>query len=372
MRKLLSMVALCSASLLTVHAQEARLPGTFRLTFLGDIMAHEVNWRMADYRDIYRGVEDVLLSDDLTVANLEFPVDPTQPVSGYPFFNARPDYVRAAVEEGVDAFSVANNHAFDGREEGVFQTLRSIASVRASARRPVIFSGIRGNDKAPFLPVSLTVRGVRVGFVAVSQFLNEPDGGRYVNVVDYQDAGSAERFLSFVRDASPLFDLFIVSYHGDREYRQDPDPRKREFFHRVLESGAHIVYGHHPHVVQGFEVVRVGGSRRLALYSMGNFISGMTWGLDPAAPEAAPTGESYLLSVDIARDREGVSVTRVEPIPIANYRNGRGEMVVGKLADLAGGAGEVQPAWKAFFAGRLSLMDDFLSRFAAAAALELR
>ena len=89
-------------------------------------MMHAVNHVTADYRDIYRDVETLLRDDDLTFANLEFPVDPGRPYGDFPRFNGTPAYLQAAVDAGIDAFSLANNHAFDGAEEGVLQTLRSL------------------------------------------------------------------------------------------------------------------------------------------------------------------------------------------------------------------------------------------------------
>lgn len=346
----------------TAAAQEAR---TLSLTFIGDIMGHDVNYRMNDYRDIYRGVEQTFLADDLTVANLELPVDPTRPESGYPYFNGNAAYLRAAAEAGIDVLSVANNHAFDGGVEGIFQTLRSLHAVRESLGRPFTFSGIRGNPHGEFLPETLTVRGVRIGFVAVTQFLNEPDAGRYVRVVDYADETSARAFLSYVSETSPLFDVFIVSYHGGQEYAQSPSVLKKRFFHQLLDAGACIVFSHHPHVVQGYEVVRARGADRLIMYSMGNFISGMTWRLNPAAPadEWAATGEAYMLSVQVRCTGSGCAVSSVEPVPIADYKNERGEMVVARLDDLAHGTVTLPAGGKAFYAERLLGMRRFLAEF---------
>jgi poly-gamma-glutamate synthesis protein (capsule biosynthesis protein) len=364
-----SVALVCILLSLTLSPAAALAPRDLRLTFIGDIMGHDVNYRMKDYRDIYRGVESVFLSDDLTVANLELPMDFTRPEAGYPFFNGTTPYVRAAVEAGVDAFSLANNHAYDGGETGIFQTIRALQGLRGADGRPLLLSGVRGNPRRPFLPASKVVRGVRIGFLAATQFLNEPDSGRYVNVVDDADAEAVERFLALVRDASRRFDLLIVSYHGDREYIGEPSRLKRAFFHRLLEAGAHIVFSHHPHVVQGFEAIRVNGSERLIMYSMGNFISGMTWWADPASlvDPLAATGEGYMLSVSVRCTDMACAVRRVEPIPIANYRNARGEMAVALMRDLASRTVPVGAAWRAYYSARLARMEGWLGRFPLAA-----
>ena len=336
---------------------------TLRLVFAGDIMGHDVNYRMDDYHDIYKGVQRLFSRADLALANLELPVDPTRPESGYPYFNGNLAYIRAAVDSGISVFSVANNHAFDGGTEGVLQTIRSLCGLSTAASRPLVYSGIRGNPRRPFTPESFVVQGVRIGFIALSQFLNEPDEGRYVDVIDYTNVLATEAFLRFVRDVRNSYDLLIVSYHGDQEYVQEPSALKKVFFRRLLQAGVHIVFAHHPHVVQGYEVVRAAGADRLIMFSMGNFISAMTWGMDPSNADEtiAETGEAYLLSVEVQCGPAGCSVARVEPTPIANYRNARGEMVVASLSDLASGSIELPSAWRSFYARRLERMRRFLA-----------
>jgi len=63
-------------------------------------------------------------------------------------------------------------------------------------------------------------------------------------------------------------DIVIVSFHWGWEYSDHPDKETRELAHLAVESGANLVIGHHPHVIQGVEVYRGG----LICYSLGNFI----------------------------------------------------------------------------------------------------
>ncbi len=351
-----------AALALAAAAAPGQEAADLRLTFVGDIMAHDVNDRMADFREIYGGVSELFAGDDLTFANLEMPVDATRPVSGYPLFNGAPGYLRAALDAGVDVLSLANNHAFDGGEEGVLQTLRSLASLREAGRRFWV-SGIRGNTGRDFGLTVIPLRGIRVGFIALTQFLNVPGGARYVDVVDYADAASVERLLGVVRAARAVVDLLVVSWHGDTEYSTVPAPGKVAFFHRVLDAGAQIVFSHHPHVVQGYELAPIPGGTGLIMYSMGNFISGMTWSMDPAAagPLEAATGEGYALRVSVRCVAGGCTVAGVRAIPVANYRNAQGGMVVGQLQELAAGAIPLAGPWRRYFGNRLALMERFLA-----------
>jgi len=104
--------------------------------------------------------------------------------------------------------------------------------------------------------------------------------------------------------------------------------------------------------------------QKLAMYSMGNFISGMTWMLSPDQMHGIPaaTGESYMLTVDVRCDAGGCSVIQTEAIPIANYMDEHTEMVVARMSDLADGIVKLSPAWRAYYAEHLALMRAFLLR----------
>jgi hypothetical protein len=348
--------------LLVPLAAFPQAPRTLRLAFLGDIMAHSVNYRVADYHDIYAGIGDILAGSDLSFANLEFPVDAARAVSDYPAFNGSRAYWQAAVDAGIGVFSLANNHALDQGVEGIRQTLGSAAAVRTPSGGPIRFSGIRTNLRLPFAPELIVVRGVRIGFLAVTQFLNTGGANPFVDVADYEDPAAEARLLALVASASRACDIFILSYHGDREYSPRASPGKVRFFRRLLASGATIVYGHHPHVFQGYEVVREGGESRVALLSMGNLISGMTWRADPADPQAVnpATGDSAVLLVDVLVTGAGSSVTGVRAVPVSDYRNAMGEMVVGKTEDLARSASGLPAPWVRWFRARLEANDQLM------------
>jgi poly-gamma-glutamate synthesis protein (capsule biosynthesis protein) len=174
-----------------LYAQRKHL----QLTFVGDIMVHTANYLTSDYSAIYASIAPLLLRDDLSFANLEFPVDPSRPFSSYPRFNGTLEYLGAAVEAGIDVFSLANNHAFDQGRDGVFQTLRALNKIGDESYRRLHIAGTRGNLKVPFLPAEIRIKGVRIGFLAVCQMVNVPMPYYYVNIVDYRNRRHREYFL---------------------------------------------------------------------------------------------------------------------------------------------------------------------------------
>ncbi|MBI4734176.1 MAG: CapA family protein, partial [Rubrobacteridae bacterium] len=63
-------------------------------------------------------------------------------------------------------------------------------------------------------------------------------------------------------------DFVIVSIHWGKELNEFPLSRQVSLAHKLIDSGVDMVIGHHPHVVEGFEVYK----EKLIAYSLGNFV----------------------------------------------------------------------------------------------------
>ena len=341
-------------------AEQASRPKGLLLTFLGDVMAHGVNFRASDYGAAYRPVRALLQRDSLTFANLETPVDPSRDCSTFPQFNVGLDYLSAAVGAGIEVFSLANNHACDQGAEGLAATIGSLEAAGRRSYRRIWYAGTRAHPQAPFAPVEILLDGWRIGFLAATQRPNFPLPEPYVLHVDFWQEDQAGAFLELVREAAPRYDLFVVSYHGGREYARQPEPGRVRFFRRLLEAGADVVWGHHPHVLQDYELVDRPEGRGLALYSTGNFLSGMTWDVDPLQPEVerAWTGDSALWAVWVQPAPGRGEVTAVMPIPVTNVRGPRGTVVVSTFPGLS--AQGLSEPWTGYFRQRSVLLADSL------------
>lgn len=329
------------------------------LTFLGDIMIHSVNFRVPDYRVIYSAIAPYLKQDDLTFANLEFPLDPARPYADYPCFNGSLPYVMAAVEAGVDVFSLANNHSFDQGRAGVLQSIRAMEKLGLLTGRRIAWSGLRGNLSRSFLPAEIYAGGFKIGFLAVTQMVNRPMGHDYVQIVDYHSRSQRRVFLERLRAVTPAYDLFILSYHGGHEYALQPEPEKIAFFKELTAAGVHIVYAHHPHVPQGSLLMPAAaspGGTRLIIASAGNLISGMTWSIDPREPEnlQAFTGDSALWSIRVVRRDGCVEVEQVRSLLVTNHRNIENELVVIPFSDLL--RQDLPASWRTYYRQRYSLL----------------
>jgi poly-gamma-glutamate synthesis protein (capsule biosynthesis protein) len=298
------------------------------LSFVGDIMAHDVNYNRKPYSEIYEKVKHFFLSDDLTFGNLEFPISTAHSISNYPRFNVHPDYVEAAIMSGFDVFSCANNHSCDKGQKGVEKTVESMDMLRKT--HGIHYSGLRRDfNKTGFEAETIFRKGWSLGFIAITGFLNLYEGADYVHLVNIAIEEERERFIEFLEQETKKHDLFIVSYHGGIEYRGSPDEKKFYFFEKMIEAGVDIVWGHHPHVLQPW-FCRNGERSSVIISSGGNFISGQTWKLPPSGYNSsrAAAGDSAIFRVLISEDFRGETFYKVSPILITNYKNPEYGMVV--------------------------------------------
>lgn len=354
-------MSLCSAVPRDRKPHKTTSPTPLLMTFAGDIMAHSVNFTMADYNRIYSDVSSLLHSDDLTFGNFEMPVADSLPCSTYPRFNVHRSYLEAAVDGGFDVFSLANNHSNDQGVPGIIGTLATIDSLPNT----VYASGLRTTEKEALTPVIIEKNDWTIVFLAVTEILNSHDPSS--KLVYYSSPGSSGRDALIQRIEEIVTEypntLCILSLHtNEPEYVRTVSSEKRDWFIRLAESGIDVVWAHHPHVMQSWEVCEVAGKKRFFMYSMGNFISGQRYTPDIETPKGDReyTGDSVLLQVTVeAGSKTGsLDTLTINPIPITNYRDPVHGMVVKRHTDLF--IDTLPKKLTQYYRKRLALMEHYL------------
>jgi poly-gamma-glutamate synthesis protein (capsule biosynthesis protein) len=340
------------------HASVTPSEQPLRMNFAGDIMAHTVNFNMPDYDKIYENVIPILRTADVSFGNLEIPVADSLPLSTYPRFNVHTPYVKAAVDAGFTVFSLANNHSNDQGTEGIIAT----RGVLAAMTPPVVSSGLRSFKDQRMKPALFSVKGKKILFLAVTEILNSYDGaGKLV----YYVAPTIKARTAFLAELAKMrkehpCDIFVLSIHlNEPEYVRTVNDAKRTWFAQIAEAGVDIVWGHHPHVMQDWELVTYedGGKERQALfmYSMGNFISGQRYAPDRENPDGMReyTGDGVILQVTVS----GGTMT-VKPIPLTNYTDPKFGPVVRPFDDAF--VSSLSDPWIRYYRARYELMQSYL------------
>ena len=165
-------------------------------------------------------------------------------------------------DAGFTAVSLANNHAFDMRKTGMVETPAILKEIG------VVPLGASVTEPPVFRVETIEKRGWRLGFIAVTARRNAPhrEGAPELPFLNTRELG--DTLTEVIRSGRASHELIIVLIHWGAEYADMPAKIQRSEAKRLIEAGADMVIGHHPHVLQGVERHEDG----LIAYSMGNFL----------------------------------------------------------------------------------------------------
>ena len=244
---------------------------TLRIYAVGDInlgrrLAHE-RLLQGDTLFPFALLADTLRAADIMFGNLESPISPPEhrvETSGM-VFTAPPIAAASLARAGFDIVSTANNHAWDGGRVSIQETMTRLS------RAGVLFVGSGFGRPMAEQPVIVRRRGWRVAFFAVTRAWNAAPNAfathEGANWVAWGDPSWIVPAIQGVK-AAHRADLIVVSVHAGIEYATEPQPGLRRFYEGLIDAGADIVLGHHPHVLQ--PVVWYHG--KPIAQSLGNFI----------------------------------------------------------------------------------------------------
>jgi poly-gamma-glutamate capsule biosynthesis protein CapA/YwtB (metallophosphatase superfamily) len=259
------------------------------LVFLGDIMLGRgvaESHAGGDWKSALQSLQPITRAADLALANLESPIgcDTNIPRDSRSLV-ASSEAVAALGSAGIDVLSTANNHAQDAGAEGRRCTIDALAAFGMDAVNS--FSH----------PVEKNIRGVPIVFLALDLVGDSPPG-----------AGVAlERAVRRAKEAGKIV---VISLHWGLEYQSGHDRLQEQIAARLVDAGADILWGHHPHVVQEMEW----RSGALILYSLGNAV------FDQQEPETVR--RSALVWADV--DRRGVRSMVILPFALDPRRGKTG------------------------------------------------
>ena len=257
------------------QAEEAWLADSIvTLLFAGDVMGHEPQWKAAydpatdsyDYHDCFRFVQPYIEQADLACANLEVTLA-GPPYTSYPCFSSPDALLFALKDVGFDVLFTANNHVLDHGRQGLERTLLMLDSVGMAHAGSYADS----LDRVTGYPLVLDVKGLRVGFLNMTYGTN---GIRVPkpNCVNKMDRPQVAADFKKLQSQDAMLKVAFV--HWGDEYQLEANRYQRSFAGFLVDQGADLVIGGHPHVTQNADTLfNSDGKPVVAYYSLGNFIS---------------------------------------------------------------------------------------------------
>ncbi|HWR97506.1 MAG TPA: CapA family protein [Candidatus Methanoperedens sp.] len=165
-------------------------------------------------------------------------------------------------DAGFTVLNVANNHSLQHGEQPFRETCAMLES------RGIRVCGVRAVQSSGSEPVYVETKGLRVAFLGYSLRPRQ-----YFSREPLYAEGSLRSIADEVARIRQSADTVVVSLHWGEEFVRRPSPEEIHIAREIVDAGADLVLGHHPHIVRAIEEYH--GS--YIAYSLGNFVCDMTW-----------------------------------------------------------------------------------------------
>ncbi|WP_308653178.1 CapA family protein [uncultured Anaerococcus sp.] len=308
-----------------------------KLKAFGDIMAHMAQIQYAynkgggeyDFSDQFTYLKDFVKDSDISIGNYETTTNPDLPVAGFPRFNVPAAYLKDLKETGFDIVSTANNHSMDTELDGVFSTMEAAKE----AGLDYVGSFKDKSDRILFKEVN----GIKLAFLAYTYGCN----GRENLIVPREEVEN----LGYLSDEDQIkkdisrakaqgADFVIVYPHWGIEYQSMPNEAQITLGRKMIDWGADLVIGNHPHVVEPVEVYQAEDGRKgLIAYALGNFISYQNYENN----KDIRTEHSLSLEIDLEKDltsgNKKIANVKLHPIWVGTYYNDYGILIKNHLTE---------------------------------------
>jgi len=162
-------------------------------------------------------------------------------------FAFKPDNVGALKNYGFNFFGLANNHFYDQGERGIKESRENLSKLGFE------FAGVKEGALDDGSVVFLEKNGLKIGFLSLSL--------TYAKV-------NEQTLKNLIKKAKAESDWLLVSVHWGQEYQHQANQEQQRLAYLMIDEGADLVVGHHPHVIQNMESYK----GRLIFYSLGNFL----------------------------------------------------------------------------------------------------
>lgn len=270
----------------------------------GDIMLDRgvekvIDAQGGDYSFPFALIGDYLQGVDLVFANLEGSLSDTGVDQGNKYsFRFDVPAAQAMSDAGIDIVSLANNHMLDWGRDSLCATMGHLADVDIAS------VGAGCNTQQAEEPYIVTLGDTRIAFLAYTEFHTWAAATDTSPGMSEYSMDNISRQIKRIKEDN-LADIVMVSIHWGEEYLDRAPDRIVALGHEIVDLGADVIIGHHPHVDQEIERYRDGW----ILYSLGNFVFDQSWSVN--------TMQGLLADIKI-QDKQ---ITDIQPIPIQLNNN---------------------------------------------------
>lgn len=240
-----------------VTKESIKSPESAKIVFVGDMMFDRSIRQIGNrkgYEYIFSEVSSYFQTADLVVGNLEGPITDFKSVSlgtvyessgsAHFTFTFDPQIAPTLKQSGFDLLNLGNNHILNFGQAGASQTKDYLEK----------------SQIASFGYVNLTQQSTYQTQLASRKLV-------FANWNQFSDQ-NLKSFLEQLKRLDKEADILIVYTHWSEEYQFNPTPGVRTQAHQMIDAGADVIIGTHPHIIGEVEEYR----GKQIYYSLGNFV----------------------------------------------------------------------------------------------------
>lgn len=244
------------------------------LCAVGDNLIHSPIYKKCktengyNFDGLYAHISDFVKQRDIAAINQEtIFAENEADYSGYPLFGTPPQVGDSIVRAGFNVVTSATNHTYDKGRNAVLHTLDFWDKYTR-----ITLLGINRTEEDAHKIQIMSVNGIKIAFFNFTYGLNghrlPADAPYLVNLIDNDE--NAE----LLKKAENTADITVVFVHFGTEYTHYPTNEQKKTVELLCESGADIIIGAHPHVLQPVtSYTSKNNNTATVFWSLGNFIS---------------------------------------------------------------------------------------------------
>jgi len=215
------------------------------------------------YDHAWQALDGLFTEDDLTVVNLECtPSDIGTPQPKKFVFRCPVESLPSLQRAGVEVANLGNNHSGDYGKEALVDGVSNLAAVGVA---PV---GAGANDVEAGSPAVFEVNGWKIAVLGFGGVYGSTDWFAAEDRPGMRNGDDIPSMVEAVTAADEIADIVVVAIHWGVELDTTPRPDDVERARAMIAAGADIIFGHHAHRLQPFEMV----DGAAVFWGLGNFV----------------------------------------------------------------------------------------------------
>ncbi len=242
---------------------------TVKIIAVGDLffgehpftLGHGVNTAVkengADF--LFLQIQEYLKDGDIICGNLEGIISPKKKNENEfksAIFWGEPECAEALKTIGFNCLFLANNHTAQHGIDALKQTCQLLD------KSNIKWTGFNeANPNSPS-PAIFRIKGLKIGLLAYCETQ------QYRLDIPILPIINLENIKMDINNLQKDCDVIVISLHWGDEFIDYPSPKQIQIAHEIIDSGAHLILGHHSHTMQGIERYKHG----LIAYSLGSFV----------------------------------------------------------------------------------------------------